>query len=297
MEIKTLKTFIAVASLKNFSAAAKQLYTVQPNISRQISELEKQLDTKLFIRNTREVSLTETGKLLLPEALEILANNARVINLVKSAQNNLKPLRIGYLASACANFFPQLIRDFSHRYPGIQITILEMTSQEQLNALLENKIDISFSRPQPLLEKNRFNSSLVYTDTLVAAIPENHPLACKEQLTFKELKQENFIQFKTEGKSDLHHHIEYHCEKNDFIPNITAHEGNFRSLMAVVSAGLGIAIVPNCVSSVGANGCKFIPMQELTLTLQLNIYHKNIDCPSYVSDFIDFCESENFTLN
>ena len=297
MEIKTLKTFITVASLKNFSAAAKQLYTVQPNISRQISDLEKQLEAKLFIRNTREVSLTEAGKILLPEAIEILANNERVKNLIKATQHNQKTLKIGYLASACVTFFPQLIRNFSKRYPEIKITILEMTSIDQLNALLENKIDISFSRPQPLLEKKRFTSTEIYTDTLVAAIPACHPLADKQPLTFNDLRDENFIQFKTKETSDLHRHIVSNCEKNDFLPNITPHTGNFRSLMAVVSAGLGISIVPSCVRSIGSTGCKFIPMQELTLTLQLNMYHCRVASPAHVTDFTEFLESQNITLD
>ena len=65
---------------------------------------------------------------------------------------------------------------------------------------------------------------------------------------------------------DLHHHIASNCEKNDFPPNITSHHGNIRSLMTNVSAGLGIAIIPNCVQSHGINGCQFIPMPELSLT-------------------------------
>jgi len=297
VEIKILKTFITVATLKNFSAAAKQLFTVQPNVSRQISDLEKQLGTKLFIRNTREVSLTEAGRVLLPEAIEILANNTRVKNRIKASQSHQKTLKIGYLASACVTFFPQLIRDFSQRYPEIKISILEMTSKEQFNALLDNKIDISFSRPQPLLDKKRFNGSEVYTDTLVAAIPACHPLANKEWLSFNELRDESFIQLKAEETSVLQQQIISKCEMNDFLPEIAEHDGNFRSLMAVVSAGLGISIVPNCVSSIGSNGCSFIPMPELTLTLQLNIYHCSVDCPPHVSSFIEFCSDMNIALD
>lgn len=296
MEIKALKTFITVAALKNFSAAAKQLYTVQPNVSRQISDLEKELGTKLFTRNTREVSLTDTGKILLPEAIEIVANNTRVTELIKTAQHKQQSLRIGYLASACSTFFPELVSQFGKRFPDIKISITEMTSKEQLDALLENKIDISFSRPQPLLERNRFHCSEIYTDTLVAAIPDCHRLAKKQDLTFNDLKDEKFILFKPEEAMDLHHHIVSNCEKNDFYPNITSHHGNIRSLMTVVSAGLGISFVPTCVQYLGLNGCHFIPMEELTLSLQLNIYHCAVTCPPHVSQFVDFCTAKNITL-
>jgi len=295
MEIKTLKSFITVASLKSFSAAAKQLHTVQPNISRQISELEKKLGKKLFIRNTREVRLTDTGEILLPEAIEIVANHTRVINLIKEAKSNQRSLKIGYLASACSAFFPQLISDFSQHYPEIKITILEMTSTEQSSALLENKIDVGFSRTQSLLERKKLHRSEIYTDTLVAAIPACHLLANKERLTFNDLRDENFILFKPEEAMELHHHIVSNCEKNDFSPNITSHHGNIRSLMTVVSAGLGISIVPKCVSNLALNGCTFIPMQELTLTLQLNIYHHDTTCLAHVSEFVNFCTSKNIT--
>ncbi|MEI6897900.1 MAG: LysR substrate-binding domain-containing protein [Psychromonas sp.] len=297
MEIKVLKTFITVASLKNFSAAAKQLYTVQPNISRQISDLEKELGVKLFIRNTREVSLTEAGKILLPEAVEILANNTRVKNLIKLAKNGQQTLNIGYLSSACFTFFPKLIRQFSKCHPKIKITIIEMTSKEQLSALLENKIDISFSRPQPLLESKKFHSSEIYTDTLVAAIPACHHFSNKKKLTFNDLRNEKFILFKPEEAMELHHHIVSNCEKNGFSPNITFHHGNIRSLMTIISAGLGISIVPNCVQGIGFNGCKFIPMEELSLTLKLNIYHCNTTCPEHVTDFVEFCRSEKFLIS
>lgn len=293
MEIKTLKTFITVATLKNFSAAAKQLYTVQPNVSRQISDLEKELETKLFIRSTREVSLTKAGEILLPEAIEIVANNTRVINLIKTTNDNQRTLKIGYLASACASFFPQLISDFSKHWPEVKITIIEMTTKEQLNALLENKIDISFSRPLSLPENKKFNRSEIYTDNLVAAIPSSHSLAEKEQLTFSELKNESFILFKPEEALGLHNHVVSNCEKNGFSPNIISHHGNIRSLMTAVSAGLGISIIPNCVRYLGLNGCKFIPMEELTLTLTLNIYYAETISPSHITDFVDFCMSKN----
>ncbi|WP_409438783.1 LysR family transcriptional regulator [Psychromonas sp. GE-S-Ul-11] len=296
MEIKALKTFIAVAALKNFSAAAKQLYTVQPNISRQISDLEKELGVKLFTRSTREVNLTETGKILLPEAIEIVANNTRVTELVRAAQDKQQSLRIGYLASACSTFFPQLVSQFSKLYPHIKISIQEMTSKEQLNALLENKIDVSFSRPQPLLDKERFYCAEIYTDPLVAAIPDGHPLLKTDEITFQDLKNENFILFKPEEAMDLHHHIVSNCEKNGFYPNITSHHGNIRSLMTVVSAGLGISFVPTCVKHLGLNDCQFITMQELDMTLTLNLYHPAANCPAHVSQFVDFCASKNISL-
>lgn len=296
MEIKALKTFITVAALKNFSAAAKELYTVQPNVSRQISDLEKELETKLFIRNTREVNLTEAGQILLPEAIEIVANNTRVTNLILAAKNKQQILRIGYLASACSTFFPQLVKQFSKLHPEIRFSIQEMTSKEQFNALSENKIDVSFSRPQPSLEKNKFCCSEIYTDTLVAVIPEGHHLAENKQLLFNQLKDENFILFKPEESIDLHYHIVSNCQKNGFTPNITSHHGNIRSLMTTVSAGLGISIVPNCVQYLNIHGSCFIQMPELTFPLQLNIYHCHKNSPKHVCDFVDFCNAKHISL-
>jgi len=295
MEIKTLKTFITVAALKNFSAAAKQLHTVQPNISRQISDLESELGVKLFIRNTREVNLTEMGKVLLPEAIEIIANNTRVINLIKTTKDCQLTLRIGYLASACSGFFPRLIRDFTTNYPDINITIREMSTKEQLSALLENQIDIGFSRPLSALENEQFHSAEIYTDSLVAAIPPHHPLENKQTLSFNDLKKENFILFKPEEALDVHSHVIANCEKNKFFPNIISHHGNIRSLMTAVSAGLGISIVPSCVKHAGLTECRFVAMEELTLTLQLKIYH-GISSPQHVTDFVDFCLSKEMTL-
>ncbi|MGY0627447.1 MAG: LysR family transcriptional regulator, partial [Paraglaciecola chathamensis] len=105
MEIKVLKTFVAVATYRSFSGAARALYTVQPAVSRQISELENELGVKLFWRNTREVKLTSAGEALLVESNRLIALQQSAIEKVRRvAKGETGQLRIGYISSACSNF-------------------------------------------------------------------------------------------------------------------------------------------------------------------------------------------------
>jgi len=115
MELKTLRSFVAVATLKNFSAAARELNTVQPAVSRHVSDLEDELGVQLLWRNTREVKVTPAGQSLLVDAKEILAAEIAAKESAKLAASGLTGrLRIGYLPPACFCFIPDLVRSYSN---------------------------------------------------------------------------------------------------------------------------------------------------------------------------------------
>ncbi|WP_240700815.1 LysR family transcriptional regulator [Vibrio sp. F13] len=147
MDLKTLTTFVTVARLKNFTAAARELHTVQPTVSRHISDLENELQTKLFDRTTHQVDLTPSGERLLPEALHIIENDQRVKSVIKQIDSDEhQEIKVGYLATACSFFLPELINRFRARYTNAQLRLYEMTPAEQIEAMVDNKVDIVFSR-------------------------------------------------------------------------------------------------------------------------------------------------------
>ena len=208
LEIKALRSFVTVATLKNFSSAAKQLHSTQPTVSRQILELEKNVGVKLLMRTTHGVDLTEAGKSLLIEAQQILLNDTKVIaQLREIAGVSIKYINIGYLASACAEFLPRIIKTFSESHPNIKLQLLEMTTQQQLDALQSNKIDIAFARQINDIESPRLIEQQLYTDNMVALVPTHHPLANSPSLLLSQLAQEKMILFKRQDGIELYDQI------------------------------------------------------------------------------------------
>ncbi|TEW51244.1 LysR family transcriptional regulator [Psychromonas algicola] len=293
MEIKTLKSFIAVATLKNFSLAAKQLHSTQPTVSRQISELERCVGVKLLVRTTHGVELTEAGKCLLIEGTKIINNDVKVIEQLRSISGiNTKSINIGYLASACAEFLPRMIKIYSSLYPDVKLELLEMTTPQQFDALQNNKIDIAFCRQLADIEPHALFERHLYTDKMVAMVPSQHSLANRSSLVLSDLIQEKIILFKRQDAAELYDKIILSCKSSGFIPIINGHAENMRNLITLVASGLGVSIVPELTRYICPAECKYIPISDLSISLELNMYFKNRASKRHIKQFTEVCIKE-----
>ncbi|MCQ1057673.1 LysR family transcriptional regulator [Photobacterium sp. DNB23_23_1] len=291
MDIKTLRTFITVAKLKNFSAAARELHTVQPTVSRHVSELENELGVKLFQRTTHQVELTLAGEMLLPEALNIIANDQRVKTMLgQTTEQGECQINIGYLATACSFFLPTLLSRFTAANPNTQTNLFEMAADEQYQALTENKIDIAFSRRQPKLDGKQFMVETIYSDRLMAILPLNHPFAERHELSLSELRNERFILFQPHEWIEMYEHILLLCQESGFSPKVASHPDNMRHLVTSVSSGLGISIAPRCIKFIAQDNCVCIPITEVNLVLPLYMYYKRQGVAPQLSELVKACQ-------
>jgi len=288
MELKSLKSFVAVATLKNFSAAARELHTVQPAISRHILSLEEELDTALFIRNTRYVKITAAGEQLLKEATEILALvEGAKLRTLKTAKGEIGTLKIGYLPSACLTFLPQLIKKYKSHYPNVEVTLFEMTVSQQITAFEANQIDLGFSRPLPDNLTSNFDSKTIYTDRLTVILPNDHALANKNQLSLYELKDEAFILFNRDEAVSLFDGIISLCQENNFSPNIVGQPKHMQTLLTTVASGLGVGIAPYCTSALFTQGCTFVPISGSSPTILTQLHYKKLLLSPTAKAFIE----------
>ncbi|MGF1702329.1 LysR family transcriptional regulator [Photobacterium makurazakiensis] len=275
MELKTLKSFITVATLKNFSAAARELNTVQPAISRHITALEEELGVKLFVRNSREVHVTAAGQQLLVDATTLL-NQAHLTKqqAQRTARGEIGTLRIAYLGSACLTFIADLVRNYKSEHPYVEVSLLEMTASEQIKAFQDKQIDVGFSRPLPSPMKEQFNSMHVYTDTWVVIVPNCHALASGPSVNLTELEHEPIVLFNRSEAVGLFDEIITLCRQSGFSPQIVNQPTRMQTVITTVAAGLGIAIVPKCVTQLHSVGCQVIPITNLSPTIQ-TLLHTN----------------------
>ncbi|MDO6486457.1 LysR family transcriptional regulator [Colwellia sp. 4_MG-2023] len=287
MELKILKSFIAVAKHKSFSDAARELNTVQPAISRHISALEAQLGVTLFNRNSRDVAITVAGEQLLKDATAILSLTEQATAQVKLAHNGqVGSLNIAYLGSACLSFMATLVRAYRSQFPYVHVTLFEMTATEQIEALKNEKIDIAFSRPLPSSINDEFISHCIYIDKLIAIVNQNHALANNKSINLAQLKDEQFILFNRDEALGLFDETIIHCKEAGFSPNIISQPRHMQTLVTEVAAGLGVAIAPYCIRKLYSEGCSFIELNNVNTQIPLHIQYKKIDNNATVNAFI-----------
>lgn len=288
MEIRTLKTFVTVASLKSFSAAARELNTVQPAVSRQISDLEEELGVRLFWRNTRKVKITAAGESLLRDAQEILSSEVWAKEHARlAAQGKIGRLRIGYVGPACFSFIPWLVQDYSKRYPEVQIHLREMTRHQQIDAFKAGQLDVGFSGPLVKTEKKGFSVERIYVDTLMAVIPEAHPKSTAKRLRLRELRSEPFVMLRRSESVGMFDSIIQACQQEDFAPVISHQPKNIQTVLTEVASGLGVSILPRYVRRMYTKGCVLIPIQGQKPSVPTELHFRSLTSLPTVEAFVE----------
>jgi DNA-binding transcriptional LysR family regulator len=282
MEIKTLRSFVAVAAFKSFSAAARELNTVQPAVSRQIAALEDELGVRLFLRNTRDVSLTPAGESLLHDAKALLSGEAAAREQAqRAAQGKTGRLRIGYLGSACFTFIPILVQAYAAHYPQVEIKLCEMTVRQQLDAFEAEQLDVGFSRDLPQSHQKNFVVENIYQDILTAILPISHPLAEVKSLRLSQLEAESFILYSRHEAAGLFDQIVGVFQQERIVPTISSQPEKMQVLLTEVAAGLGVSVAPACVRNMYTKGCAFVPIcgQKQSIATQLH-YRPGVSAPT-----------------
>ncbi|CDU04206.1 Transcriptional Regulator, LysR family protein [Vibrio coralliirubri] len=293
MEIKVLKSFVAVATHCSFSKAAKELNTVQPAISRHITSLEHELGVSLFFRTSREVVISAAGQHLLKDAIKLIEQTEQAKqSAIRASSGCIGTLTIGYLGGATLSFLPRLVRQYIAENPNIDVDLVEMTASEQIEALDKREIDISFSRPLPNLLVDDYTSVTIYTDKLVAVLPVTHELAQHSTIQIKQLQQDPFILFEREQAVGLFDSIITQCDLSGFSPNIKKQPNNMQTVLTQVSSGLGVSIAPHAIRDLRSEGCVFVNLESVDVPMPLVMTHHSHTLSPTASVFVAVVQSE-----
>jgi DNA-binding transcriptional LysR family regulator len=246
MELRHLRYFVAVAEELNVRRAAQRLNVSQPPLSRQIHDLEDELGTNLFDRNKQRLALTPAGECFLKEARQILAHVQRAAQLAKAAsRGEAGQLSVAILPPIGGLFLPPAIREFRKRFPVVDLTILDLTPQEQMAALMDRRIDLGFV-PLPvvnLVPDLQFET--VRDVDLAVALPPGHRLAKLRRLTLRNLVQEPFVLLNRSSAALLHDWVLNLCREAGFEAQIVKEANSPASILELVSAGFGVALLPS----------------------------------------------------
>jgi DNA-binding transcriptional LysR family regulator len=243
LEISQLRCFVAVAEELHFGRAAARVFMTQPPLSRQIQLLENALGAQLLERDSRNVRLTATGQRFYTYAVSILrlAEDASVV-AKRSGSGELGRVTVGFSALLGYAVIPNLISALQQTFPDIEITLKEMVSSQQVDALGSKTIDLAFIRPIGV--EHPFQYYLVTREPMMLALPASHPLAEKSSIELNDLEQQRLIMYShTEGKY-FYDMVIGLFGTSGVNPRYVQYIGQTHTIMALVRAGLGMAIVP-----------------------------------------------------
>lgn len=244
MDFRHLRQFVVLAETLNFRRAAERLHISQPPLSVSIRKLEAELGTDLFHRGREGVKLTKSGEAALEEAKRALFHADEFIHAARAAAKGERGvLRIGFVGSATRSILPSVIPVFRRRYPGMQLILREARSTQIVDALENGELDIGILRI-PVPASTQLKMMTLQTEHLLLAIPTGHPLAATDVIRMADLADQDFI-FYTEDAPGLRMAALHACEAHGFTPRITQEAVQVATLMSLVEAGLGIALLPS----------------------------------------------------
>jgi DNA-binding transcriptional LysR family regulator len=260
VELRHLRYFAAVAEIRHFGKAAERLHMAQPPLSQAIRQLEAELGAELFTRTTRQVNLTRAGEAFYADVTRILKSVDDSVRRVKRiADGRLGVLRIAFTGTAAYQQLPEIARIVKRELPGVGLEIhSDMLTPEQEQALVEGRIDIGVLRPP--IRHDSISSRTITVEPLVLVMPEDHRLADEPVVSVADLRAENFVMYAAAG-SVVNDAVVRSCMAAGFTPHREHEVAGTAILLALVAAGLGIALVPKSVESVAVNGVVFKPVE------------------------------------
>jgi DNA-binding transcriptional LysR family regulator len=257
MELRHLRYFIAVAEGLSFRGAAEKLQMAQPPLSAQIKALEGELQVRLFERTTRKVRLTHAGRVFLEEARAVLAASAHAEQRVREAEHGLAgTLRVGVVAPVANAWLAAILRLFRQRFPGVILSLFDLTSTEQLRRLCGHELDAGLLRPPvgfPELE-HRF----VGESHQVLALPGGHRLASlRRRLVWSDFHDQEMVLIHPAAQHGFYDAFFAECAKAGAKPRPAQYANDIQTKMWLISAGFGLAPTTATLAEVKRPGLVF----------------------------------------
>ena len=277
MELRHLRYFVAVAEERHFGRAAARLHIAQPPLSQQIRRFEAELGEPLLYRTTRSVELSPAGEVLLDRGREILAEvDSAIEDARRAARGEYGRLAIGFTGSCTYTMLPALAAALRRELPGVVLDLRgELLTPAQVGRLLDGTLDLGLLRP-PVRERD-LCTEVLQSETLLAVLPETHPLAEAEAVPLEQLEHEPFVTYPSHFRSVVHDAVEDACAAHGFKP-LAAHEvAETATLVSFVAAGLGVSLVPASVRNMTVAGAVYRPLEHDATRVELAVAWRRDD--------------------
>ena len=277
MDTRHLRLFVALAETLHFGQAAARMNMSQPPFSRQISAIERTLGVRLFERNSRNVSLTLAGQHFLGDCRRILADFDAACRDVQLVANGVKgELRLGFMMHAAHSVIPALVRRYSEAKPDIHLILEERTPTEIDAMLIEGGLDAAVTFGSSYAPHLR--TRLLARDRLCLIVPSAHPLAAAERVGPADLDGQKLITAPASVVPTLRSAIGIYCAAGGVVPRFAFEPRLQHTIIRLVQEGLGVALVPQTLTSDLAPGIAAKPLTdapEFDVVLSAPTHSKN----------------------
>lgn len=289
MEFRHLRYFLAVAQELHFTRAAEKLNIGQPPLSQQIQALESELGVQLFKRTRRSVALTEAGERLVVQAREILHISGGLrAELLDIEQGKTGELRIGFTTTGLlVDELSRPLKAYRRRYPDVRISLREMYSRQQFDALLNQEIDVGYVRLTPGVTQDGLDIRILRRDRLCVVLPDDHPDATADSLRLSAVRDEPFIFYPAHAGAAVPELVRQLCQRAGFTPTVVQEAAEVLTHIGLVGAGVGISVLPKPVDLLRPGGVAFVPLAdegaELCMALVTRSGERNMRILNYVN--------------
>ncbi|HEY9856114.1 MAG TPA: LysR substrate-binding domain-containing protein [Stenomitos sp.] len=267
MELRHLRYFLAVAEELHFGRAAERLNMAQPPLSKQIRDLEQELGIGLFRRTKRHVALTAAGSTLQVELQRMFAQlDHAVLSAQRASRGEIGRLRLGFVSSAAYHVLPAISRAFRAAYPDVVLELHEQTADFRPESLLEGTLDIGLYRVdlppyRPALDSG-LRTMTVLREPLVVAMADSHRLAGRGPVDLAQLAADPWILIPAQIYPGFHAQILRLCRTAGFTPRVAQEAFLIQTIVGLVAAGIGVAIVPGSLRQLCWPGVAMEPIRS-----------------------------------
>lgn len=262
---RQLRYFVEIADSGSFSAAAERLFVAQSALSRQIKELESQLQTPLFERTARQPRLTAAGEAFYPRARNLLSELLKASDLATQVgHGQLGTLRLSHSSTVpMSGALLQGISTWLERCPGVSMDIVKLSSEAQLEEIAEGRLDVGLLRLPVLRQREGVRVVPLYTEPLALAVPADHPLACgNAAVELMQLKDEAFISIPHPQRGGLSYLSAELCMRAGFFPKAARVMSRKTTQLQLIQAGFGIALLPKSMQDIAPPNVYFLPLAD-----------------------------------
>ncbi|QBR03683.1 LysR family transcriptional regulator [Paraburkholderia pallida] len=286
MELRHLRYFVAVVEERNITRAALRLHMAQPPLSRQIRQLEDLLGAQLFVRNSRLLELTDTGRFFYSHALQVLAQADQLESMTRRVSKVERGLSVGFVGSTLYGLLPKVIRRFRNEYSDVVLTLHELSTMDQIKALSDGTIDVGFGRIR--YEDPKVRRIVLRDERMIVALPAGHALSeSRQALSIRDLINDTLIIFPKAPRPSFADQVLAGFRDRGLQPKSIYETREVQIALGLVAAGEGISIVPGSIYGLKRDDVSYKELDGEDLTSPIIMSFRASDESEELSRMLD----------